>query len=106
MYEIVGGGAGVTVVVTVVPGAVVVTVGPVTVVPGAVTVVFEPVTVEVLVVVTFGRKSRSPPNPRPMPTIPAAAKAPVHFRTFLLEILSVNSFNLKKKKALGLIYPL
>ena len=84
--EVVTGPAAVVVVVavevTVDPGTVEVDPGSVvvSVVPGAVVVL-------VTVFVVLGRRSKSPPKPRPIPTIPAAAKAPLHFSTLLLEAL-------------------
>jgi hypothetical protein len=44
-----------------------------------------PVVVLVVVFVVLGLMSKSAPKPSPIPTIPAAAKAPLHFNTLLLE---------------------
>jgi hypothetical protein len=105
-WEIVAGGA-VTVVVAVwvevVPGPVTVWVE---VVPGPVTVwvadtVLTAVAVEVFVV--FGLMSKSPPKPNPTPITPAAARAPLHFSTFLLETAFLLTFSLESDKIIRLL---
>jgi hypothetical protein len=52
------------------------------------------VVVPVVVFVVLGLRSKSPPKPSPIPTIPAAARAPLHFNTLLLETSDSVNFRL------------
>jgi len=65
--------------------------------PGPVTVVACPVTVDVFVL--FGLMSKSAPKPSPTPMTPAAASAPLHFRTLRRETLSAFVKILQRLKA-------